>query len=109
MASETPAIRVENVSKVFRRYKDRPGSLKEMFTKFRMERYEQFQAVDDVSLQVEHGEVYGLVGHNGSGKSTVLKGCRPATAKRSGTALFGGPSAGPLPSRPAQAMCSPVN
>ncbi|MGF1677935.1 MAG: ABC transporter ATP-binding protein [Candidatus Methylacidiphilales bacterium] len=30
------------------------------------------QAVDDVSLQVHEGEIYGLLGHNGAGKSTII-------------------------------------
>jgi lipopolysaccharide transport system ATP-binding protein len=73
MAADTPAIEVDGVSKRFRLYKERAGSVKELFTKRRGARYEDFWAVDDVSLQVEHGSVYGLVGHNGSGKSTLLK------------------------------------
>jgi ABC-type polysaccharide/polyol phosphate transport system ATPase subunit len=73
MAESGPAIVVDDVSKRFRLYKERAGSVKEMFTKFRNERYEDFWAVKEVSLQVEHGQVYGLVGHNGSGKSSLLK------------------------------------
>ena len=72
MADE-PAITVDHVSKRFRLYKERAGSVKEYFTKRRGPRYEDFWAVDDVSLEVPHGSVYGLVGHNGSGKSTLLK------------------------------------
>ena len=71
--ADSPAIRVDDVSKRFRLYNERAGSLKEKFTKRTTARYDDFWAVDGVSLEVEHGSVYGLVGHNGSGKSTMLK------------------------------------
>lgn len=71
--ADTPAIAVDHVSKHFRLYKERAGSVKEAFTKRRGARYEEFWAVTDVSLEVPHGSMFGLVGHNGSGKSTLLK------------------------------------
>ncbi|MBP7687724.1 MAG: ABC transporter ATP-binding protein [Thermoflexales bacterium] len=36
-------------------------------------RYRDFTAVDDLSLQVNDGEIMGIIGHNGAGKSTTLK------------------------------------
>ena len=68
-----PAIEVHDVSKRFRLYKDRPGSVKELFTKFGRPKYEEFWAVRDVSLTIEEGTVHGLVGHNGCGKSSLLR------------------------------------
>ena len=70
--SET-AIVVDGVSKKFRLYKERAGSLKEMITSRNFGRYEEFWALRDVSFEVEPGSVYGLVGHNGSGKSSLLR------------------------------------
>lgn len=49
-----------------------------------------FRAVDDVSLQIQAGEVYGLIGPNGSGKSTTMKALLGLVAPTSGTcAIFG--------------------
>ena len=36
-------------------------------------RYGDFVAVDDVSFRIEPGEIVGLLGHNGAGKSTIMK------------------------------------
>ena len=35
--------------------------------------YGDFKAVENISFQISAGEVVGLLGHNGAGKSTVLK------------------------------------
>ena len=36
-------------------------------------KYDDFKAVDDLSLSIAPGEIYGFIGHNGAGKTTTLK------------------------------------
>ncbi|OUX43972.1 MAG: hypothetical protein CBE21_01370 [Proteobacteria bacterium TMED261] len=36
-------------------------------------KYGEFAAVDDVSFEIANGEVVGLLGHNGAGKTTIMK------------------------------------
>lgn len=52
--------------------------------------YEQIKAVDSISLEVEEGEVLGIVGPNGSGKSTLLKIMLGIVKPSSGKVLFNG-------------------
>ena len=36
-------------------------------------KYGEHKAVDDLSLHIAPGEIYGFIGHNGAGKTTTLK------------------------------------
>ncbi|MBQ3008046.1 MAG: ABC transporter ATP-binding protein [Oscillospiraceae bacterium] len=68
-------VKVENLGIRFNLAKERVDSLKEYFLKFTKGslHFEEFWALDDVSIEIEKGDFYGLVGINGSGKSTLLK------------------------------------
>lgn len=67
------AIAVESVSKNFRLYHERNRYIKAALLRGRRARYEEFWALEDVSFEVEHGSTLGIIGSNGSGKSTMLK------------------------------------
>ena len=67
------AIKVDQVSKMYKLY-DRPmDRLKESLGLTRKKKYREHWALNKVSFEVKKGETIGIIGTNGSGKSTILK------------------------------------
>ena len=54
--------------------------------------YGDKRAVDDLSLHIKPGEIYGFIGHNGAGKTTTLKACCGILQFDSGEVLVDGVS-----------------
>ena len=77
------AIEVENLCISYRGLKS--YSIKQNLLHGKRSRAEEFQAVKNVSFRVEKGEIVGLIGKNGSGKSTRLRAIAGIFSPNSGT------------------------
>lgn len=69
----TSAISVSSLSKNFRLYHERNRYIKAALLRGRRAKYEEFWALKDVSFDVANGATLGIIGSNGSGKTTMLK------------------------------------
>ena len=66
------SIKVSNISKSFKTYNRDPG-LVGAFKSFFNRQYTNFHALSDINLNIEEGEILGVLGENGAGKTTLIK------------------------------------
>ncbi len=67
------AIQVKNLDKVYKLYDKPSDRMKEALGLSKKKKYKEHHALDQVDLTIYQGETVGIIGTNGSGKSTILK------------------------------------
>ena len=86
------AIELKNITKKFKIHHERRNSIYEYVTSFfnKSKMYEEITVLKDVSLSVKKGEMLGIIGLNGCGKTTLLKIIAKIYSPNSGTVITNG-------------------
>lgn len=82
-------IEIQNVSKEFKvlnRREGLKGSIQDLFSR----NYKIVRAVDNISMNINQGEIVGYLGPNGAGKSTTIKMMTGVLEPTSGSILVNG-------------------
>ena len=90
METKQLAIHVEGLNKVYRLYDHNRDRLIDSLGLARKKRYREHFALNNVDLDVYQGECVGIIGTNGSGKSTILKIITGVLNPTSGTVQVNG-------------------
>ena len=67
------AIQVKSLDKIYKLYDKPSDRMKEALGLSKKKKYKEHHALDQVDLTIYQGETVGIIGTNGSGKSTILK------------------------------------
>lgn len=84
------AIEIRNLSKMYKLYNRPLDRLKDSLGLSRKKLYKEHYALKDVSFDIGEGECVGIIGTNGSGKSTILKIITGVLAPTTGTVTVNG-------------------
>ena len=82
--AEDPIIKIEHLCKNYKMFNKKQDRLIETLIPA-IKKHDVFKALDDFSLELEKGEVLGILGKNGAGKSTLLKMITGVVTQTSGT------------------------
>lgn len=86
--SEEFAVQIKTLNKTYKIYNRPLDLLYEVL--FKKQKHVSYEALNDINLNVRHGEVIGILGRNGAGKSTLLKILSGTLEKTSGSLEING-------------------
>lgn len=82
------SIELKNITKTYKIYKKPLNRVVDAL--FNTKRYDEYNALKNISFEIEEGEAVGVLGKNGAGKSTLLKILTGVTTPTSGEVIVRG-------------------